>query len=851
MRLPPDLVAALERGATLVTATRRLARAMRSGYAASRIEAGREAWESPEIVTWSGWLDRQWTALLHLGAPGMKPRLTPAQEASLWERAIQDHPDAAALLNLAPAAGAAARAWDLIHEWRIPKSGAAWQSHADAMAFLEWRERFESDCWDLGRIDSARSPDQVLAALQSGSIAAPPELWFAGFDLFTPRHREFLEAMHGAGTTIRVLEAETEPGPAVLESHADSEAQWRAAAAWSLGLVERKAGSIGIIAPNLDRQRALAERVFRESLGGAFHISLGPKLDAWPVAAVALTIAELVRPRTSFATISRLLLSPYVRGAAQERSERALFELELRRQHATEIAWAASPASAPAPPMWTAALANAHEAIRAVSGEQRRPSQWSRAISRLLTSLGWPGDASPSSGEYQAIDAWHDALSELAALDLTLPPISAGKALALLREITSRPFEPENRDEPVQILSVNESTGECFEHSWLLGFDDSAWPPVAAPQPFVPVMLQRARGVPRASAEGALGQAKRATVRLLASAGDIVVSFARTEGERSLAPSPLVAHLPLHDAAAARPAWTPVPLETAEDTPPPPLAVSATAAGGTRVLQLQAACPFRAFAEMRLRAQELDEPDLGLEPRERGTVLHAALEECWRRLGGSRGLAGDLDAVIAPSVESALDTQPHLWRGAFGARLRELEAARLVRLIGEWLAFERKRAVPFTTEPGEQKREVQIGGLTLRTRLDRQDRLSDGRLVLIDYKSGQPTLSAWEGDRPDEPQLPLYAVSTLKPLAAVAFAQVRSGDVRFKGISAAAAALPEAKEIASADLDRRLNDWRSVLAALAQDFAAGRSEVDPKQAPQTCQYCHLRTLCRVHEMELR
>ncbi len=68
---------------------------------------------------------------------------------------------------------------------------------------------------------------------------------------------------------------------------------------------------------------------------------------------------------------------------------------------------------------------------------------------------------------------------------------------------------------------------------------------------------------------------------------------------------------------------------------------------------------------------------------------------------------------------------------------------------------------------------------------DRSTRLADGSRMVIDYKTGIPKLSQWFGDRPDEPQLPLYALAE-SDVAAVAFAQIRKGDARFPGIAAEA-----------------------------------------------------------------
>ena len=51
--------------------------------------------------------------------------------------------------------------------------------------------------------------------------------------------------------------------------------------------------------------------------------------------------------------------------------------------------------------------------------------------------------------------------------------------------------------------------------------------------------------------------------------------------------------------------------------------------GGAKVLQLQAACGFQAFAEMRLQAAELEDVELGMDARERGNVVHKVLEAFW------------------------------------------------------------------------------------------------------------------------------------------------------------------------------------------------------------------------------
>ena len=126
--------------------------------------------------------------------------------------------------------------------------------------------------------------------------------------------------------------------------------------------------------------------------------------------------------------------------------------------------------------------------------------------------------------------------------------------------------------------------------------------------------------------------------------------------------------------------------------------------------------------------------------------------------------------------------------------------------------------------------------------------------MILDYKTGRPSPAAWFGDRPDEPQLPLYSLLLDAPVVALAFAQIRPGDNGFKGVAEIAELLPKigawdespaaAEHGSWQELKQR---WRETLLALATDFAAGAAAVDPKRPPETCTWCQQQPFCRIHE----
>ena len=202
---------------------------------------------------------------------------------------------------------------------------------------------------------------------------------------------------------------------------------------------------------------------------------------------------------------------------------------------------------------------------------------------------------------------------------------------------------------------------------------------------------------------------------------------------------------------------------------------------------------------------------------------------------------------------------PPAVRDQMPVRYLELEEQRLTRVVTEWLEFERTR-LPFDIASTEIASTALIAGLSLKLRLDRVDRLNDGSLLVIDYKTGNVSPKAWELPRPDDVQLPLYAGFALpadQELGGLVFAKIRPGEKCFVGNVANAQTTldPTLKGTSTLFKDpltaAQLSAWREKIEQLARDFIAGRADVDPREYPDTCDRCGLYTLCRVREREDR
>lgn len=856
-------------GATFVTATRRLARALRQAHAARQRDAGLRCWETPAILPWDAWLDELTRECLPAA------RLpTPAQEQWLWERALADSGDDDGLLQVRATAAKAREAWNLLHVWRLPLDALREQATKETETWLRWAGHYRRLCAQHRWIDAARLPDEAARALTEGQVAGRA-LLLCGFDELTPQRQAFLQRWRELGGTARQLEAQA-AHPAQFKArraYPDAHAEIRAAAHWAREMLETNPEArVGLIVPAVGALRAELWRVFSEVFhpssllppfpeppARAFNLSLGEPLAANPLIRAALDILALLRGAAEFRVWSAVLRSPYLGEADSERDARARLETKLRARRAPELSleevvWSARKFAA------TLALIQRLEALRELTAAlpaRQTPHEWLATFENALRALGWPGERAMDSRDYQAAQVWRSLSFDFAALSPIRPHLGLDEALEKLEELAGDAlFQPESPDAPVQILGPLEAGGLEFDHLWLLGLHEEIWPPAPEPNPFLPLALQRQHGLPRASAQRELDYARLLTERLLASAPEVVVSHPLRDGERELAPSPLIAALSLSGAETTPPEpfrLPPAPLSFVEDAQGPPLHA---ARGGAGLLKSQAACPFQAFARYRLQAGDLETPAEGLDAGQRGNLVHRVLELLWRELASLEGLLArspdDLAAMAARAARRALEDAgrdyPFLRRQA---RLLELESGRLARLALDWLEVERQRATPFEIAALEQQLDIELAGLNIACRADRIDRLPDGSLCILDYKTGKAGPAQWDDERPEEPQLPLYALAVQNAgelPAALLFARLRRGELKFLGAAGAENIAPGVK--AAEDWEGQLSMWRERLNALAAEAAAGHAAVSPWNGAQTCRYCHLAVLCRIHEQDL-
>jgi probable DNA repair protein len=798
------------------------------------------------------------------------------QQRVLWEQVISESRDGARLMNIPGAATRAREAWELVHSHQVPFPSPLFDRAPETRAFAGWAFAFDRVCDRNSWIDSARSVDE-LARSAAALRDVVPSLVTYGFDEVTPQQRAFLDALRAGGIHveelgfIEQLRLDGSRGDEHVRQFAanDLEDELRRAGLWARDRLEAKlTAQIGIIVPRLSELRGMVERILTEVLQPeilfvgheaaqpAFELSLGGALAECGLVDTALRALRLAAGSLPLEEAGRLVRSPYISGAEEERSTRAAFELALRRCKTPEITpeQLLTEARSAECTVLTRQLA-AFQSKCAPFAEHHAPSKWAQHISVVLTALGWPGTL--ESTEYQAHEAFLEQLRRFSAIEVVRPAkMAAAQAVQELSRMTrEQAFRPRNNNSPIQVLGLLEAAGSAFDALWVCGMNDEAWPPRGSANPFIPAALQIKHALPHSSPERDNEYAARILSRVYASAGDVVVSWPKRDKDRELRPAPQIAHLAVAAEIKKEPAlacyFQVADCDTFADEQAPP-ASPGMQLGGIKIFEFQSTCPFRAFAQTRLFARSLDEAYAGPNPIERGQLVEDVLQRVWTELGDWQGLNAvfetpELQEIIARAVDGTLRQllpQPGRWYDNY----RAVERGRLAQLTTKWLELERRRT-PFQGVVHQREIEVAVGEIAIKARVDRIDQLADGSTVIIDYKTGEASWKTWLAPRMEKPQLPLYAIAQAPgSVSGVAFGVARTEKCDLSGYARAGDVLGKNNDNCQRDMGREIAGWREELEGVAVAYLEGDAAVDPKSARKTCKWCHLGPLCRVHEL---
>ncbi len=906
MPLPPKTI--------VICSTARLVRGLVLCEQLEQLAKGQKQWQSLEAYTLQQWLDTQIGNAVLMGeiASDVLPTtvLSEVAEAFLWEQAISaclaKH-EAAALFDIRALAKSAIEANQLMYEWRIDEAEINHEYISqETRQFLRWRHTFQALCQQQDAIESARFISLQIKLIQQLAPNLPAGIMLAGFDRIMPLVQSLLDFFKASGVEVQrfatYMQQKTH-----IQYHAllDSRAECRAVVAWAKNkLAENPQAQLAIISPVLGTIR----RELADLLDDTFHpetlradlyetprcydFSLGLTVTEYPLVQSALQLLRFVltKPVIGFEEVNALLQDVYWGSIAELDTKAALnayLRQHLNASYSLERLMTQTNkfcAEYNASLEVLKAHLNVIQEFSRLQPQQRQPlSYWIAAFVTLLDTVNWAKTRSISSHEYQQKNAFSKCINTIKTLDKVLGNVTALETLQKLTELCANTmFQPESKGEVrIQLLGLLETPALQQDAVWVMNMNDQYWPPQVRLNPLLPAELQRKRGMPNASASIQSTFASLVHQRWLASAKEVVFSYAVKEQDRELRPSPLldagfrqITELtqmriqqvsPETVTTLAEQLAQPTAMEMLDDSMAPAIRDDEKVRGGTKLFATQAICPAWTFYQYRLGARKLETPMDGLDNLSRGSLLHKVLQTFWLDCQDSSRLkamdVGQLSIAIDDAIEKSIRDLSHELNFNLPAQILQIERKRLSQLMQYWLALEAERT-EFSVLACEKKYQLNVEGLNLNLAIDRIDSLPDGGIVVIDYKTSSAISNkSWGDDRIAEPQLPIYAALALKDeeVVAVCFGKVRTDETKFVGLSESPDILPEVGTLdkVRGNAFKRFEDWHALIAHWEQSLLNIALEIRSGVASVTFEnendlaYCDVKPLLRLPERQMQ
>ena len=877
----------------VLTVNQRLSRHLQLKDAEARMAQGQTIWPSPPIHSLADWFldtyQNSWPD---------KWVLSSLQSQTLWETILESDSNYKSLdpLSLIGAARDAGKAYSLLLQYELEVDPGAPDLTEETRAMIRWKSAYEGFLEKFGAIGRDHVISRVGEQTASGRISFPQTVWLAGFDEITPAVRSWIKVAEHRGARFYFHEGgmdENESRISIMDCETVQEENIQCAR-W-VRTNFKEGDRIGIVATRLNDIHRALERELKAELAPEsiyvwekpdlpFNVSLGYPLIKEPMIAPALILLESPSQAIGLDRFLEVIRSPYLSPAALEDFVADRLQSDLVRNKQFEVTFTAARQTIQTPKGKKQKESGQFSALKKLfrewedflhnkkSKSRNLPSVWARRFTELLVRLGWPAaHRKLDSREIQAYKEWEKRLDELASLDSITGFISRTEAAARLRKLVSdpeRPFQVQTtEDSPIHLMGLLESAGQQFDHLWVLGCDADALPEPVRPNPFLPIKLQKRFRLPYSSAERQMEFARKLVGRLKTAAPNVVFSYSRTRDQQPMTVSPLVVPSSgdglesISRSARVIDHIPPVGLETFDDSPwiPTSQAELKSIRRGFSTFKNQAECPFRAFSIIRLRADAARLPETNFEHVERGNIVHTVLEHFWKSVKSKSQLLshhtrGTLDQAIDQAIQKTFQEKQFAALPQKEPRFFELEQNRLADLMREWLGMELK-GPDFEVLGQEKKEQFDFEGFHLTIRVDRIDRLDNGKLLLIDYKTGKVSSNGWVKSPLQDIQLPLYALHLKSD--GIAFAQVRKGECLMRSIQAS-----EGKDgqpgLAGIRGEHPFENWGELthyweqeLKRLAREFKEGRDDIMPVEDEKTCRNCLHGPLCRIEDLRQR
>ncbi|MDQ7050260.1 MAG: PD-(D/E)XK nuclease family protein [Enterobacterales bacterium] len=662
-----------------------------------------------------------------------------------WLTQLIEAEDEWVLTNPKGVADQVLSAYQNLCHWQLPLDQISAESSVEVSYFIEWISAFESFCQQKQLIAEFKKLAVILLHWELVAEQLPAKILMVGFNHLTPLEEALFNKVKLAGTQIEYysIEKNSQQPIQILLNDIKSELDFAARYTYQWSMQQQQKGtasddhSIAVVVDQLTQNLPLVHETFSQVFHAeeekpwlplckpSYNVSAGLPLLEQPIVNAAIKLLKINPHRISFEELQFLKNTPFIGwDGSKQAVGHFIHQQLLKGKPEYDLAFIKYQIKLQKDAQPLDVLLKLLTELSQLKTKSSMTEHMLR-FKEFLIYAGFSEGHNPLHPldyfENEALKGLVECMTRCEIMDYLTSQLSFNQALDYLQQAClEQAFQVASDRSKIQVLGVLEASGLEFEQLLLVGFNQDSWPQKNKINPFLPLALQREYNMPGSSAEREYHYAKKLSNSLMHSSQELIATASYDETKTQSNLSGLFSHFKAVDACeliddsnesktidrkdrrGERFEWV--------DNQHLSLK-SELISGGAYLLSDYAKCPFQAMLKYQFRSKDYQPQAKGIDPRDKGSWLHAAMEAIWLKLNNQAQLKAmseyEIELLVREVVMQILEKDFKTVEQRLGQTLVQMEAEKLIQRIIDWLRIELTRE-EFTVNALEKKNSCSI-----------------------------------------------------------------------------------------------------------------------------------------------
>ncbi len=781
----------------VLTSSSQLAEDINQQYTLHKLSSNISAWDTPSIYSW-----RNWLKILHFSShsDASYTLLNQGLSVNILQNFIDDEIDNT-LIKSSLLASNFYENLNLVSNLCIPHSEIEQTALTDdEKLFSKVITNYQSYLNDMSWLDIPAFYKYALEniKLYCRDYGDNTKITFVGFNDPLPLEELFIQKISEVFDTF-IIKRQSLISIYEKVSYESNDSEFRAAGAWARKILEHeKNKKIGIIVHKND-VNLKTERIINDGfapgwqLGTDMNSSLcrfkeSSCLGYFPFIKNTLILLKWLDEPTDTVDICCLLMSKYFQDISDSGSNKLDDKLRQKYQKKWTITEfiKAFKKNCDQDEIFIIEILELLQPNKHLTEYDESPKEWLSFINNKLKKVDWLTLDNESNSDNFIFKKWIQLLKDCEQSLISHESISYLNFIKLIESTAENTYiQAHPLHQQVKILEYNDAIEMEFDYLWLSGLDNYVWPNKHKHYSFFSRELQNQHNFPESTPNKSAEHEKKLLSTLMGSSKNVVLSYARSRDEMQLSFTDLIT-IDLEESDIHKD-----PGNFSEsnfglenfiflDEDVPIIKNTERLKGGASTVQRFKEDPFSGFALGRLKINEKRKPSFGIDPLNRGTIVHNAIAIFYDDLPSQTDMKARKTEQIQIKLNKAISEAFHPYltsnESKFEQIFFDIEKNRTKKILEKLIDFDLNKD-NFKLKSVEKSVQLKYSNIILNLKIDRIEEYTNKHLCIIDFKTGKVRKILDKNKQFKELQLFVYAAACDEPIDFISYIYLKKDNV--------------------------------------------------------------------------